>query len=410
MPKKVITFLHYTYPPRLGGVETMMKRQADFLTQKEYKVRVIVAQGEETNKAIELIKVPEFGSLHNLRPKLMQKILAGQIDEEFFSFARVLQQKIKKLLQNTDTVIIHNMLTLRLNMPFAYAFKQFAEENPRIKIICWVHDHCAVEGEKIKKYLSNFEKKLYSQPIKNIQYVVISHTFLHYLKKVMKLDEKKVKIIYNGIYLKDFLVLQDDLYRFILNNKILSFLPLVLCPVNILIRKKLDLALDVFKELLNFYKNAGLIITGYISPHRLKNKEDKNHLLLLKKKSRQKRLAGKIFFLYEEIKRSLQEKEVASLYQIADVVFLLSKNENFGLPIIESLFFKTPILTSHLKVFQEVDKEHIILTAKNESPEKIAQRLCFNLQKNKIIDGHKTIKEKYILENIYQSQLLALLK
>jgi glycosyltransferase involved in cell wall biosynthesis len=51
--------------------------------------------------------------------------------------------------------------------------------------------------------------------------------------------------------------------------------------------------------------------------------------------------------------------ELACLYKFAKAVVLPSKYEGFGLPILESLSYKTPLIVSEIEVFREFESENI---------------------------------------------------
>ena len=54
------------------------------------------------------------------------------------------------------------------------------------------------------------------------------------------------------------------------------------------------------------------------------------------------------------IKDKQSLSELATLYKYAEALIHPSISEGFGLPIVEAMHFKLPIITSHIPVFQEL--------------------------------------------------------
>jgi len=62
MDKPKIGIIHYSYPPIVGGVETIVRQQAHKFSDSGYKVTVIVGEGFTSRKDVEFVTV-----LHLLR-------------------------------------------------------------------------------------------------------------------------------------------------------------------------------------------------------------------------------------------------------------------------------------------------------------------------------------------------------
>lgn len=412
---KKIALLHYAYPPNIGGVEIFLKEQAYLLNELGYKVTILTGEGEETNPQIKLIKNPYFQSIQNINPQLQEKILEkGVIDYEFHQVADKIRKILNSYLKEIEIIIIHNMLTVYRNLPFIYAFHQFAQENPLKKIIVWVHDHMYVGEEKIKdlsKYKdlgkTSLEKKLLTNPIPNAFYVVISETFKNLLINVMKLSPSLVKVIPNGINLKKFLEIDEPIWKLVKKYFLLESLPLILSPVNILERKNLEYSIEIIYYLKKFYPKVKYLITGQTSKHRDTKWYHEKLINLIN----QLKIEKEIIFLKEDLNRALNDSEIHDLYQLSDLIFYFSRSENFGLPILESSLAKTPIFVSNLKVFHEIGGEFInYIDYRKTSPEQAAKNIREFIEKNPLIKFNYLMRTKYNLENIIKNELISLIE
>lgn len=405
---KKIALLHFAYPPNIGGVESMVKEHAEILTQLGYEVTVITGSGEEKSSKIKLVVIPELQSVMSFNPFLQEKILnKGIIDDEFYKLADEIDQGLEKALEKADVVIVHNMITIVRNLPFVYAFKNFVKKYPKKKYFGWIHDHSYINEFQIKDLdkvtNSKFERDLLTTPIKNLTYLLISESFKEPFIKLMGLHDSETAVIPNGIDIRHFLEIDDLIWEIIEKYSLIKKFPLILSPVNILERKNIDYCLEIIQELKKTYPDIGYIITGQPSKHRSTTEYFDN----LKKKVEAFGLKENVMFFNDFLNRALMRTEIHDLYQIADMVFFLSKSENFGLPLLEAALTKTAILVSDLKVFREVGGEFVKYvdyksTSAKEASEIVkvfveeSLRIRLNFRSRSQYDLKTILKEKFI--------------
>ncbi len=101
---------------------------------------------------------------------------------------------------------------------------------------------------------------------------------------------------------------------------------------------------------------------------------------------------------------------VRDFYLIADLLFLPSLQEGFGIPLLEAGMLKVPIVCSDIPPFREICKENVLYFSLKDSPAQIAdQILAFisNLKPRGMF--HRTI-QNYLWDNIYHRMLLPFLE
>lgn len=407
---KKIAILHFAYPPNIGGVEKLIQDHAYILTKTGYSVKVVTGSGEETNKDIDFVKMPELQSLNIFNPPLQKKILEkGVFNDEFKSLSNLILNKIEALLSDVDVVIVHNMMTIYRNLPFTDAFTKYANSHPEKKIIIWIHDHMYINADKIvkdEKKTSDFEEKLITTPLKNVNYVVISETFKKNLLKIMPIEDHQLQVIPNGVNLKSFLEIDDSIWKLVEDFNLLNRYPLILSPVNILERKNIEYGIEIVKELIKNYPNLIYLISGQPSKHRntadyMKKIEDQIKNLNLEKN---------VLFISKTINQALKNSELHDLYDLADLVFYFSKIENFGIPILEAGATKAPVFTSNIDIFKEIGKNNVFLTdTTNISSKDEAEIIKKFLNENKSAKLFHDVKKNYNLETIIKEKLVPLL-
>lgn len=408
---KKIALLHYAYPPKFGGVEIVLQEHAHILSKLGFEVSIITGSGKENNKLIKLIEIKEIQSILRFNKRLYEKIIEKQIiDKDFYKLSSLIEKKLEENLQNINCIIVHNMLTLHYNPPFILAFKNYVKRHPEKKIIVWVHDHAYIAKDKLcfeKFHFHSLIHKLLTEKFNKVKYIAISSTFKKLLPKVMNLPEKEIDVIYNGINLKSFLEIDDNIWNVLLKRDILNYFPIILSPVNIIERKNIEYCLEIIRFLKQNYPNIMYIITGKTAKHK-KNLGYINSLhRIIKKYS----LENNVLFSAEVLKKFLPCPELHDLYDISDMIFYFSKSENFGLPVIESLATKTPIFTSDLNVFHEIGKDYInYIDCKAISPKKASEIIRQYIETCKTMKGNFHVRKNYNLEYIIKKQLVPLIK
>lgn len=410
MKRKNIALIHYAYPPNIGGVEILIKEQAHILADLGHRVTVLTGSGKEPDPRINLHLIEEFRSILNFNPKLQEKIIdKGVIDDDFYKLAGELEKILSHHLQQIDTVIIHNMLTVYRNLPFIYGFHQYAKKNRQKKIIVWVHDHMYIGNEKIRlKEInkSQLEKQLLTSSIPGATYVVISETFKKLLIQVMDLSPDNVVVVPDGVNIKQFLEIDTSIWRVVEKYNLFQSFPIILCPVNILERKNIEYGLEIVSYLKKDYPKLLLIISGQPSKHR----KTTDYLQKLENLIDQLNISSQIVFLGRQFNRGLKDSEIHDLYSLADLVFYFSKSENFGLPILEASLTKTPIFVSNLKVFHEVGDDFInFIDYKKISPQQAGATIKKFIEQNSLLKANFKARSKYSLETIVKKRLVPLL-
>jgi glycosyltransferase involved in cell wall biosynthesis len=407
-----VMLMHYAYPPSMGGVEILLQEQAHILANLRYDVTVLTGSGEDDNPEVKVIAEPKLMSVLQQDPALQKRFVAeGVIDETFLKLSDDIRAILEKHVADQDTVIVHNMATLIHNLPFLKALKAYVADHPEQNIIIWAHDQTFVDEGRIKYdkegvNLSPEQKDLLLSPIQGVRYVTISRTFRSLFSQIMGIPEKSIVVIPNGINLKRFYALDDESWKVIKQGKMFSAYPLLFSPVNILQRKNVLYCLDIVAALKKSYPNLMYVVTGKPSIHRSID----NHYEELIAKITEHQLEDHVLFLKEKLTGSVSHSLIKALYSLADAVLYFSKQENFGLPILESLLFKTPIFTSHLAVFKEIGEDYLTyIDYTTTSPATVAQLIHERIERDTVGILHAKIRKDYNLERITETLVVPLL-
>lgn len=404
-----VAIIHFAYYPNIGGVEKLIQDHAHILASLGYKVKVLTGDGAEQARNIEVINIEELKSVLSFAPELQAKILdQGRIDEDFYKLSELIYSKIEKNLEDCQTIIVHNMMTVYRNLPFTFAFKKYAAAHPEKKVVIWVHDHMYIKNDRIikeEKKTSDFEEALITTPIANVSYVVISETFRKSLIKVLPIEEKNSRVIPNGINIKSFLEIDDSIWKISRDFDLLTRFPLILAPVNLLERKNIEYSLEIVAELKKKYPDIGFIISGQTSKHRNTQEYSEKISVLIKNLG----ITDNVFFISKIISRSLLNSEIRDLYNLADLIFYFSASENFGIPILEAGATRTPIFTSDIEIFREIGKTNINIIDPKTPAGETARTIDEFIRISQNVKLFRDVKKNYDLEVIIKNNLVPIL-
>ena len=394
-----IALIHYSCPPVVGGVEEVVKQQALLFKRNFINVKVFVGKGGIFESGIDVVINPLLSSTNIEIERATDEFIKGEKDK-FFKLVKKIENYLSKALKDFPLVIVHNVLSMRYNLPLVYALHNLSK---RIKIISWNHDSLF--------FYENLEEQFFKEPYRilkkfnpDIFYVTISEARQREFSKLYGVSEERIKVIKNGIDPITFFKLSDISIRLILEEDLFETDFLMFLPSRLHPRKNIELAIKVLKELNNLELESKLLITGAFDPH---EKKAILYLRKLKKLVRDLNLKKRVIFLegYRfksgEILHSDRIK-TRDLYLISDILFLPSFQEGFGIPLLEASMIKLPVVCSKILPFVEIGKDNVLFFEHSDSHREIAKKIIdFKRDYERFSFFRRTIKE-YTWDNIFK--------
>ena len=78
-----VALLHYSAPPIVGGVESVLGHHARLMADAGHQVQIIAGRGEQTDPRIPLIHLPTADSRHSEILALKAELDAGRLPPKF---------------------------------------------------------------------------------------------------------------------------------------------------------------------------------------------------------------------------------------------------------------------------------------------------------------------------------------
>ncbi|MDR9400940.1 MAG: glycosyltransferase family 1 protein [Psychroflexus sp.] len=223
----------------------------------------------------------------------------------------------------------------------------------RIPSVVTIHDLIFM---RYPSYYNFIDRKIYFQKFKSAaqradKIVAISEQTKKDIIEFLNIKADKIQVIYQGC-LPDFKIDYDDGFKSRLRQKYLLPERFLLYVGSIEARKNLKNLIKALPQV-----NLPLVVVGKKTAYfeEVKQTIEKHHL------------DNQVYF-----PDYLDKKELAALYQMAEVFVYPSFFEGFGIPIIEALYSKTPVVTSQSGCFPEAGGPHSVYV-NPEKPASIAK-------------------------------------
>jgi glycosyltransferase involved in cell wall biosynthesis len=401
-----IALLHYSCPPIVGGVEKIIRQHASLFNRYHHVVKIFAGDGGLFTDEYDI----EINSLLSSRnPSILhipKKPVVGS--HELESCSEEICNYLVRVLEPFDGLIAHNVLTMPYNLPLTFALHRLANKG-NIKVVSWNHDSpyfYAPSPIDLKREQWNILKKY--NP--NICYITISEERRGQFQNLYGV--KWIDVIPDGIDPIPFLNLDPNTTRMIRAEHLLEADLLMVQACRLHPRKNIELSIQVIKALQDKGLHARLLLTGAYDPHEEKTIQ---YYHRLKKLSKQLHVERDILIIAEYFSKGGKDLTgetiiVRDFYLIADLLFMPSIQEGFGIPLLEAGMLKLPIVCSDIPPFKEVGRENVQYFSLKDSPAQIADEILAFISK---LDSHRMfhhIVQNFVWDGIYHKKLLPFLE
>jgi len=416
MATNKVTLIHYSYPPVVGGVESVLQKHAELLLHNGFTVKVLTGRGQSNNPDIEVKNFELFDSTNERILAIKKSLDDGIIPDDFFT----VQEKIKKILQQelveSDLIIGHNICTLHKNLPLSASLYDLIQENSAPPLIAWNHDFAWTNPqylpEMYEKWPWNILKLAWSKD-KHF-HVTVSEDRKSQLEKLLNISPDKINSISSGIDYERILGLSTQTNEIIKNYSLMDSYPIILLPARITKRKNIEFAVKIVDELKKYYSSTVLIVTGPPGPHNPSNKSYYAHLknlltLMELQPNHVDNNHSRVVFLTEFTDDSIPIQTIYELFRVSDLMLFPSFQEGFGIPILEAGITGLPIFCSDINPFHETAGESANYFDLSSDPESVATQIYKFLEEDKSAKLKKKVREEYTWASIYKNQIKPLI-
>ena len=402
-----IAILHYSVPPIVGGVESVIAHHAQLMSADGHSMRLIAARGESLGEQIPLTILPLADSRHERVAKMKNQLDRGEVTADFESLRDELAEQLQTALSGVDILIVHNICSLNKNLALTAALYQLHVAGKLPRLILWHHDLAWTTPRYQSELHEGYPWDLLKTAWVGAAQVTISEMRRDELSDLMKIEKSKIHVIPNGVDVGKFLKLEEQTLEYINKLDLLQARPLILLPVRITSRKNIELALRVLAALRNDLPSAQMVVTGPLGPHNPANLQYFEKLSALREELGIKNSAH---FLAELTSEYIPDEVISDFYKLADALLFPSFEEGFGIPVLEAAFANIPVFCSDILPLKKLGGEFASYFSPEENPAVVAKMMVEYFKKDKSFGLRASIREQFTWERIYTTKIMPLLK
>lgn len=405
-----IVLIHYSAPPIVGGVETVLARQAQVLARAGHRVRILAGRGETWDAQIPVVKLSLIDSRHPLILKARSSLDQGIVPPGFSTLVEKIEAELFRLLRDIDIVILHNVASVHRNLPLTQALFNISQSGkPGLPgFILWHHDLSCASPRTQNLMYPGLPWDLLRQNWPGVKQVTVSRERQHQLSAVTGLATSSIEVIAAGLTLSDFLGLNRQTLTLVEDLKLAVAAPLLLTPVRVARRKNLEQAINCLAILRQTFPDAALVVTG---PARGVNQSsNQGYLKSLKHLRAELGLEHAVHLLAEIYPDGLPPDSFAGLYRLADALLLTSREEGFGMPVLEAGLTRLPVFCTDLPSLRELAAEDAVYFSPADPPEKVANLIASRLESDPVYRMRMRVRHDFTWDAVYTRQIQPLLE
>jgi len=346
--RRRIALLHYSAEPAIGGVEKLIQAQVEALLSLGYQVRLVVGSGVQPTGA-------ELCTIEAMHPDHPSVLAGGRdllIDASLQSHPVTgsLSREIGLALEDCTDCWVHNALTVTLNPFLTMALAQLVLKTPLIRWVAWCEDLSATSAYVAKSDLT--DEAAIHDALRATRLVTISNHRAAELRRTLGIASTAIRVIRPPLNIASWLGLADQTTDLAGQLHLHRFVPSVLVPAKMLPHKDLFRALDLVDGLVVRGCTPLVLFTGALSVHQ----PDLSRLVLddLIHEVLGRGLEPWVRIATDMTGVALFPQTVRELMMLTDLVFLASREEGFGMPLVEAAAVRAPVLCSDIPAFREV--------------------------------------------------------
>jgi mannosylglucosylglycerate synthase len=391
-----IGILHYTSWPVIGGVETVIRQHALLLSRHGHEVSVFSGEGAAFSKQVPSIIFRELNTRDPRVKAAQQEAFSGHPGRAYFQLIERLKSLLAPLFAKFERLIVHNLFTMQFNMAATQALTTFADQGK--KLIAWTHDLAANNSDYQIPVQQPFDLIRGCHP--NVKYVTISEARAMEFNKLT--GSHVTAVIPNALDFFDACGITPEVAQLVGDEPADSVL--LFYPTRIVPRKNIGFALQIAAAMQASGLRVRLMISGASDPH---NASSATYFAGLKKLAGELRIQNSVFWVNDLF--YVDERQLRSLYMVADALLFPSKQEGFGLPLLEAAAYRLPIFCANIEPLKSITPSGTVLFDLRDAPRNIADRIGRALAQDEIFKNRKQLFRDYSAETLYFRKMEPLL-
>jgi glycosyltransferase involved in cell wall biosynthesis len=387
-----IAIVHYTSWPVIGGVESVIRQHSQLMSRHGHEVVIMCGEGGVFDNQIQTLVVRELNSQEPLARASQEEAYHGRPGQAYFRLLETLQKQLGSIYKKFDRIVVHNMFTMPFNLAGTQALSGLAEEGR--KTIAWTHDLAASNLDYQIPPYRIFDLIRERQP--GVKYVTISEARATEFRTLTSSDVDAV--VSNGLDFATTCTITPEVADLVREDLPISII--LFYPTRILARKNIAFALQIVGALRDIGLQVRLLITGAPDSH---NQSSTEHFAGLKRLAADLGVQKLITWVNDLF--YVDERQLHSLYMVADAMLFPSRQEGFGLPLLEAAAHRLPVFCSNIEPLKSIAPSGTLLFDLRDAPRNVAERIRNAFEQDAIFKRKKQLMREYSAERLYLDKI-----
>lgn len=408
-----IGIIHYAAPPVVGGVELTIFHHARTLTALGHQVTVVAGKGEAVLPQVAYREEPLVGSRTESILEAGRALAQGQIPSNFETLVARTKAALLAHLSDCDAIIGHNLFTLQKNLVLTTAVYQLTCAGEGPPWVAWHHDFAWLRPQYQPELYPGEPWELLKRPWSGVHHVTVSKAQRDDLARLYGMNPEQIAVVSPGIEPTELFRCDETIGRLIDSWDLLEADCVFVLPARITRRKNIQLGLKWLAAVRDRSGwDARLIITGPPGPHNPTNTAYLEQLISLRQKLNLDQAAHFVYQANEETDSPLllSYEELAMLYQVADALFFPSRQEGFGIPILEAALLRLPIFATDLPPFRESAAADATLFSLDAPLSTVAETIIETFKADRAFQFRRRVLTHFTWRGIVSTKIIPLLK
>ncbi len=386
-----------------------MAAHARAFIQAGYPVDVIAGQGSPAAlpQGAGFHCIPEMDTQHPQIERISAALADGRVPPDFEPLTQRLVQSLGAVLEGYPVVIFHNVFTKHFNLPLTAAVWRLIDAGAPWKSVAWCHDLSWTSAHSRPQLHDGLPWDLLRRYDPRVTYVTISQERQRDLAGMLEISRDEVRVIYNGVDPQALYGLSGDGLRIVEEFGLLESDLVLLMPVRVTQAKNIELACRVSAELKQRGIRVRIVVTGPPDPHDPASLDYYRSLLGLRE---QLSVQNELRFVYEldgGLKIGLET--VAAVYHTADLAFIPSHREGFGMPVLEAGLVGLPVFSTAIPASAELGGDAVHLFKADDDPAAVTGQIAEWAGADPLHRMKRRVRQGFTWQAIFAQQILPLI-
>ena len=402
-----VAFLHYSAPPVVGGVESVIHAHAHLLIRYGYTVSVIAGRGEPKAlpEGTELISIPLLDSQNEAILTASEQLEQGIVPDDFERLVTEIKSALIPVLLEVDTLIVHNVFTKHFNIPLTAALFRLLDDGVVQHCVAWSHDFTWTSPNSRSKVFAGYPWDLLRTFREDVIHVVVSEERQRQLAGLYQCSSETIHVVYNGVEAAALWNLSATSQDLLERLALYSADVILLMPVRVTQAKNIEYALEVVAALKSQGIRVKLVYTGPPDPH---DAQSMAYYHSLQKRRSELGLDDNFHFVFEsgpdpDKPLLIDMAVVGDLYRVADMLFMPSHREGFGMPVLEAGLIGLPVVVSNaVPAAVEIGGAAVLRFDLDTPPEDLAQQIKDRFLADPRLLLAQRVRQRYTWDAIFR--------